>query len=94
MASKDLMGKPVLPEKLDIWMESYSRNLEGAIQQYPEKYNYPLGTTIDTVLSRMRTAFTNGTYNKESIAIHWTCEDLKIPYTYWGINNYLTGGLD
>ena len=92
MASKDLMGKPVLPERLDIWMKAYSRNLTRAVERYPMKYAYTTNE-IPTVLGRMRDAFTRGTYNKESIAIRWTAIDLDIPYTYWGINNWLTGGL-
>lgn len=74
---------------LDIWMQTYERNLKNAVLGYPREYAFE-EEDIPTVLGRMKKAFMSGNYNKDTRAIKWTCHELKIYHTYKSINAFLS----
>lgn len=73
---------------LDKFVTEYEKQLTFAIMKYPNEYTYPVAD-VPVVVSRMRNAFVNKTYNKDGRAIKATCKSLGIKYTYKGINDYI-----
>lgn len=77
-------------KNLSAFANEYRKQLKDAIAKYPDKYCYGL-ESADSVADKMTTAFEHGTYNKDGLAIKWTCNALGVKYTYAGINSFLNG---
>lgn len=75
--------------QLDQFMVEYERQLTLAVQNYPDEYVWPIAD-VPKVAAKMRAAFERRSYNKDGRAIKATCKVLGIPYTYAGINAYLS----
>lgn len=73
---------------METWMAEYQKQLLLALEEHPEEYAYDQ-SNIPTVLIKMRNAFKNGSYNKDSRAIRATCKVFKIKHTYKDIERFI-----
>jgi hypothetical protein len=76
-------------QNFEVFLSEYAKQLKNAIINYPNEYAYGLEQLPD-VIQRMAQAFYKRSYNKDSRAIKATCKALGIPYTYTGINSFIT----
>jgi hypothetical protein len=76
--------------QLENFMRCYTGHLTTVRAEFPLEYAWP-ESALPTVLERMRAALVRGSYNKDGYAIHRTCKELGIKYTYKAINAYLHG---
>lgn len=75
-------------EKLDKFMEAYEKALTEAVMNYNEEYRYPV-SDVPRVVSKMKVAIENGTYNSAGRGFKGACKALGIKHTYKAINAYL-----
>ena len=75
---------------MDKFIEVYARMLLKAVQENRKDYSYN-EHEVPMIVDRMKAAFQRGSYNKDGLAIKWTCKELGIKYTYSAINQYLKG---
>lgn len=74
--------------KLNLWMQEYQKNLIQSVKDYPFEYGFG-SDQIPKVAEKMRTAFSNQSYNKDGRAVKLTCKTFNIPHTYTAINSFL-----
>ena len=76
--------------KLDEWIKIYEENLVKAVIEHPDLYGWPVEQAHNVAL-KMRIAFENGYFNKDSLAIRTTCKHFGIKFTYASIKTFLKG---
>lgn len=67
----------------------YEKNLTIAYHKYPEVYYWPQ-ERLPHIVSSITDGLANGSANKDSHAIKWTCKELGINHTYKAIKEFLT----
>jgi len=74
---------------METWMREYEKQLRAAIVAYPDLYRITL-ETLPEFLPRLRESFLPGnSFNKDSIAVKWTCKALGIKHTYKAIAHFI-----
>jgi hypothetical protein len=76
--------------RTDEWVEIYEANLIKVVTEHPDLYEWPL-SQVHMVAEKMRIAFENGSFNKDSLAIRATCKHFGIKFTYAAIKTFLRG---
>jgi hypothetical protein len=69
----------------------YKQELAFAVVAYSEEYQYGI-EAVPAVVKKMRDAFENRSFNKDSRAIRNTCTLLGIKHTYKAISEFIQGG--
>lgn len=72
----------------ETFMKAYCQNLYDAVRDHREEYCFGLDKVPD-VVAKMKIAFGQRSYNKDSRAVKATCKQLGIKHTYSAINDYL-----
>jgi hypothetical protein len=75
----------------EMFFRTYAKELEAAVIDHGDEYRYGL-EAVPAVVEKMRDAFENRTFNKDSRAIKSTCHLLGIKYTYKAIGEFIQGG--
>lgn len=78
-------------ERINVWMLVYEDKLFQAVRTRPDQYTYPV-SEVPAVAARMREAMIRGTFNKDGLAMRWTCAHFGIRPTYKAISEFLKGG--
>lgn len=80
---------------IEAWMAAYRPNLLRAIKENPELYrlrdtlDIPAEPLAERIADKMKIGFISGGFNKNGAAIRMTVKELKIPYTYKGIAEFI-----
>lgn len=82
--------RKVDPFRLDLFCSAYLVNLEQAVKDYGDEYDYQVAD-CPTVVVKMRKAFDRGDYNHNGRAIRSTCRELGLKHTRKAIETYLSG---
>ena len=70
-------------------MACYAVNLRKAHAKYPDRYAWPI-EGLESVVTKMRRALIENSYNHDGYAFAWTCKELGFKHTRQNIEDFLT----
>ena len=73
--------------QVEKFIDLYRENLKECIRDNPKQYCYGVDKA-DIVTEKMKSAFIEGSYNHDSLAIKKTCKQLNIKYNRKSLENY------
>lgn len=71
-----------------VFNKTFAKHLRKNKVLNPTGYGWTMDQ-FEIVLMRLYDSFENGSFNKDTLSVQQTCEELGIPHTYKAIREYL-----